>query len=110
MPHVWDGMRRDLGDESVVVVAAEHLVRVEAGADGLAEVAQRLQLLHLAGQLGPARLERGGEVDLPEHDGRLRGEGAQQLALTVVEGVHLQAPHRESSHDFVVEDHRRRQQ
>ena len=85
---------------------AQHLVGVETGAHRLAELSKRLQLLDLAGELGPARLQRGHQLDLPQHDRRLGSESAQQLDLLVVEGIDLGAPDGEGPHHLVVQDHR----
>ena len=64
----------------------QHLVEVQGRAHRLADLAQRLELLDLARQLGAARLQGPHQVDLPQHDRALDGELLEQLALPVVEG------------------------
>ncbi len=85
----------------------QHLVGVEAGADRLADLGEGLELLHLAPQLGRAVLERGDELDVPQGQRRLLGEGGEQLARAVVEGVDLVAPHRQDADHLVLDEHRR---
>ena len=80
---------------------AEHLVGVEARADGLAQLAQCLELLDLAGQLGAPRLERAHQVHLPQRDGGLGREVVQQARVPLAEGRDRPPPHGEDAHDLV---------
>ena len=65
---------------------------VEAGADRLAHLAQRLELVHLGGQLGAAGLEGLHQPDVLDDDRGLRGEHAQQLDRALVERRHRGPP------------------
>ena len=56
----------------------EHRVEVEAGAHRLPDLAQRLQLIDLAGELGAASLEGAHEVQVADGDGRRRGERGEE--------------------------------
>ena len=64
---------------------AEHGLEVERGAEGLADLAQRLQLLDRAGELGRARLQLVEQPRVLDGDGRLVGEGLHQGDLAVGE-------------------------
>ena len=85
----------------------QDLVEVEARADRLAHLPERLQLRDLARQFGAPRLEGAQQVDLPERDRTLSGELLEELALVVVERRDLGAPHGQDADDLVLEDHRR---
>jgi hypothetical protein len=81
----------------------QHLVQHQAGADHLADVAQGLHLLDPPSQLRTPLLQRPHQVDIVNHDGRLRGEGFQQRLLPVVEGVNPGAVQGKASHYLAVE-------
>ena len=63
---------------ALLTMLFEHGVGVEARADRLADLAQGLELLDLAGQLGAASLEGPHQVDLAQGDRRLGGELVQR--------------------------------
>ena len=88
----------------------QDLVEVEARADGLAHLPERLQLRDLACQLGPPGLECAHQVDLSQHDRTLDGELLEELAFTDVEGRDVGPPHRQHADDLVLQDHRRGEQ
>ena len=96
-----DGVRDD---------GLEHLVEVEAGADDLADLAQRLELDDLGGELTAARLEGPQQLDLAERDGALDAELVEPAELVLVERRDVHPPHREHPDDLVAQHHRRRQQ
>ena len=89
---------RTLGDR------VENVLEVEGGADRLADRAERLQLVDLAGQLRSPRLELLDQTDAVDGDGRLNGERADDAHLTVVERADLVAPHVEGADHHVVDD------
>ena len=84
----------------------EDVVDVQAGADGLADHPQRLQLVDLLGEFGLACLELLHELDAIDRHGRLNGERADDRHLPVVERVDVVAPDAEPTDHLVVEDHR----
>ncbi len=91
--------------------AAEHLVGVEAGADRLAQVAQRLELLDLAGELGAPGLQRASSARPAAarwRPGRRRRSASSTSCSS--NGSTSSAPDGEGADHLVVEDHRRRQQ
>ena len=47
------------------------------------------------------------ELDVPQGERRLLGEGREQLPRAVVEGLDLVAPHRQDADDLVADEHRR---
>ena len=98
--------RTAIADDCVV----ENLVEVEARADGLAHLAERLQLRDLAGQLRAPGLQCAHQVDLSQHDRSLNGELLEELAFTVVEGRDVGPPHGQHADDLVLQDHRRGEQ
>ena len=57
-----------------MAMVASTSVDVEAGADRLADLAQRLELVDLARQLGAARLQLLHELDAVDRHRRLTGE------------------------------------
>ena len=85
----------------------QDLVEVEARADGLANLPERLQLRDLACQLGPPGFECAHQFDLSQHDRTLGGELLEELAFTVIEGRDVGPPQGEHADDLVLEDHRR---
>ena len=87
----------------------QDLVEVEARADRVADLPQRLQLRDLAASSRPWPRARA-SATLPHHDRALDGELLEELALAGVEGRDLGAPHRQHADDLVLQDHRRRQQ
>jgi hypothetical protein len=84
----------------------QHVVEVEAGAHGVANAAERLELLDLAPQVRLPGLEGAHQVDLSDGDRRLGGEGRQNLAVAVPERLDLGSPHRQDADQLVVEQHR----
>ena len=98
---VGAGEANRVGDDPL-----QDLVEVQAGADGVADLAQSLELRDLVGELDAARLEGAHQLHLAHHDGGLNGKGAEQLDLTLVEGLDRRAPDLEHTDDLVVEDHR----
>jgi hypothetical protein len=78
--------------------------------DRLPDLAQRLELGDLAGQLAAALRESAHQLDLAQHDRALDGELLQQGPLVGVERRDVCAPHLEHPDDLVVDDHRCRQE
>ena len=78
----------------------EDLVEVETRRDGLADLAERAQLLRGAGEL----LE---QLDVLDRDRRLRGERRQELDRPVAERIDLEPPERQHPDDPVADQHRR---
>ena len=68
----------------------EHRVEVERGAEGLADLAQRLQLPDRAGELGRAGLQFLEQPRVLDSDGGLVREGFHQGDLTVAERPDLE--------------------
>jgi hypothetical protein len=83
------------------------VVEIEARADDLTDLSERLKLFYFVSQLGAAGLERLDEVDVVDGDCGLRREGAEQGHGSFVEGLDRIAIHREQSHHRVVQHHRR---
>ena len=90
--------------------AVQHRVGVEARAHRVAHLSQCLELVHLAGQLGAASLERLHQVDLAQRDRRLCRELVQQTQVALAERGDLGPPHRQHAHHVVAQQHRRRQE
>ena len=88
----------------------QHLVEVEARADGLADLAERPQLVDRAREVAPALLERLEELHVLDRDRALRGEGGDQGDRLVVERLDLVAPQRDDADDALVDEHRHAQQ
>ena len=88
----------------------QDLVEVEARADGLAHLPQRLQLRDLACQLFAPGLQCAHQISLSQHDRTLGGEVLEQLAFADVEGCDVGPPHRQHADDLVLQDHRRGEQ
>ena len=70
----------------------EHRVEVQAGAHRLPDLAQRLQLIHLAGKLGAATLEGAHEIQVADGDGRRRRERGKERGCPLIERVDLGTP------------------
>ena len=85
----------------------EHVVDVEARADGLAHLAQRLQLLDLVRELRAAGLQLLHQLHAVDRHRGLAGERGDDRHLPLVERVDLVAPEGERADDLVVEEHRR---
>jgi hypothetical protein len=83
----------------------QHLVEVEARADRLADHPERLQLVDLAPELAGARLQGVDQVDVADGDGRLGGEGGQNLDRAVAEPVDLGPPGGQDADHLAVEQH-----
>ena len=88
----------------------QNLVEVEARADRLAHLPERLQLRDLACQLLPPGVECAHQVDLSQRDRTLSGEFLEELAFTGVEGRDVGPPHGQHADDLVLQDHRRGEQ
>ena len=74
----------------------EHLVGVEARADGLADLAEGAQLVDRAGELGAALLQLAEQMDVLDRDRALGGERRDELDRRVVERGDLGAAERRS--------------
>ena len=72
----------------------QHTPEVERGADGLADLAERLQLIDRSSQLARARLQLLEQAHVLDRDDRLIGEGLEQRDLLLGEGPDLHAPDR----------------
>ena len=92
---------------ALATIRLQHLVEVEARADRLADLAERLELLDLAGQLGAPRLQRAHQLDLAQRDRRLGRELVEQPRSPVVERRDLVRHMDEHADDLVVQHHRR---
>jgi hypothetical protein len=69
--------------------AGEHGLHVEARADGASHLAERLQLVHEAGQLVRPLLEFREQAHILDGDHRLVGKGLEQSDLSLREEPHL---------------------
>ena len=78
----------------------QHLVEVEARGHGLADLAQRAQLVDRPGQV----LE---ELHVPDRDRGLRGESRQKIDRPVAERIDLEPPEDQDSDDAVADEHGR---
>ncbi len=72
------GQLAGVGDDCV-----EHRLKIEGRAEGLADLAQRLQLLDRAGELGRAGLQLAEQPRVLDGDGRLVRKGLHQGDLAV---------------------------
>ncbi len=81
-------------------------VEVERRADGLADVAERAELLDRAAQLAGALLQLAEQPRVLDGDDRLVGEGLQQLDPTRREGADFPAGHRDRADDLRIAPHR----
>jgi hypothetical protein len=81
----------------------EHPVHVETRAHCLADLAQRLELLHLPSQLGASLLELLHQFHLADRHRRLAGEGGDDRHLALVERTDLVAPQRDRADDLAVD-------
>ena len=62
----------------------EHGLEIERGADGLADLAERLELADRAGRAARPRLQLLEQTDVLDRDHRLVGEGLEQRDLLSV--------------------------
>ena len=80
----------------------QHLVEVEARGHGLADLAERAQLVD-----GPGHVVE--ELHVADRDRRLRRERGQELDRAVAERLDVHAPERQDAGDAIVGEHRHAQ-
>src|SRR5258705_9964600 len=84
----------------------QHGFEVERGADGLADLAQRLQLLHRAGELSGPRLQLLEEAHVLDRDHRLVGERGRQVDLLLGERPDFGSPDHDGTDEYALPEHR----
>ena len=89
---------------------AEHRLKVEGGADGLTDLAERLELADRAGELLRPRLQLAQQAGVLDRDHRLIGEGLEERDLVVGEPAGFAAGHRDRPDRLVVTEHRHHNQ
>ncbi len=88
---------------------AEHGIEVEGRAEGLADLAEGLELPDRSGELAGARLQLGQQARVLDGDGRLVGEGLHQRDLAVGERADLVPVDRDHSEQLVRPQHGNRE-
>ena len=83
----------------------EHGLEVERGADRLADLAERPELLDRPGELGRAGLQRREQPRVLDGDGCLVGEGLHQSDLTVGERANFESVAQDHAQQLVRPEH-----
>jgi hypothetical protein len=85
----------------------QHVVEHQGRAHGLSNLAQSLQLLHLAGEFEPPSLQSPNEVDVPDGSGGLGSERPEHRCGRFVKRFHFGPPQADRADHLVVDDERR---